>query len=127
MPPSRPEPAPTPIMEPRALDLLKRMSATLSAAKALTYRSRSTGQVPANTGQLVTLFATSDRRCNGRPAAPSRSPVRFPTLTSTYNPHHHYRPSRPEKQVYSVANAPATIDPTSKFMVDKTGIQFPLR
>jgi hypothetical protein len=65
-PPSAPaqeapqRPAPVPIMEPRALDRLKRMSAALSAAKALTYRSRSTVEVPAPTGQFLTLFATSD-------------------------------------------------------------------
>jgi hypothetical protein len=58
--PGRPETTPTPIMEPRALDLLKHMSATLGAAKAFTYRSRSTVEVPAKTGQLITLFATSE-------------------------------------------------------------------
>jgi hypothetical protein len=59
-PPSRPETPPAPLMEPQALDRLKRMSATLGAAQALTYRSRSTVEVPANTGQWITLFATSD-------------------------------------------------------------------
>ena len=111
-------------MEPRALDRLKRMSATLSAAKALTYRSRSTVEVPANTGQLVTLFATSDVALE-RP-----NKLRVHVTGEVPNFDFYYNGTTitafaPQKQVYSVANAPATIDATLKFMVDKTGIQFP--
>ena len=111
-------------MEPRALDLLKRMSATLSAAKALTYRSRSTVEVPANTGQFVTLFATSDVALQ-RP-----NKLRVHVTGEVPNFDFYYNGTTitafaPQKQVYSVANAPATIDAMLKFIVDKTGIQFP--
>jgi hypothetical protein len=36
------------------------MSATLGAAGALTFRTSSTVEVPAKTGQFITLFATSE-------------------------------------------------------------------
>ena len=36
------------------------MSATLGAAKALTYRSRTIVEVPAKTGQFITLFSTAE-------------------------------------------------------------------
>jgi hypothetical protein len=50
---------PTPI-DPQALELLKRMSTTLGAAKAFTYQFMSTVEVPARSGQFITLFATAD-------------------------------------------------------------------
>ena len=100
------------------------MSATLGAAKALTYRSRSTVEVPANTGQLITLFATSDvtlarpntLRVHVTGEVPNFDFNEDGTTIAAFAPTH---------QVYSVANAPATIDATLKFIVDKTGIQFP--
>src|ERR1700754_2342094 len=51
---------PTSRVDPGALELLKRMSATLGAAKAFTYRSRSVTEVPARTGQFVTLFSAAE-------------------------------------------------------------------
>src|SRR5271165_1924380 len=52
--------APNPPVEQKALDQLKRMSTTLAAAKAFTFRTSSTVEVPAETGQFITLFATSE-------------------------------------------------------------------
>ena len=123
-PPSRPETALAPIMEPRALDRLKRMSATLSAAKAVTYRSRSTVEVPANTGQFVTLFATSDVALQ-RP-----NKLRVHVTGEVPNFDFYYNGTTitafaPQKQVYSVANAPATIDATLKFIWTKLGFSSP--
>ena len=47
-------------VEPQALEVLRRMSATLAQAKAFTYRSVSTTEVPAKTGQSITLFSTGN-------------------------------------------------------------------
>jgi hypothetical protein len=123
-PPGRPETAPTPIMEPRALGLLKHMSATLGAAKAFTYRSRSTVEVPATTGQLITLFATSEVALE-RP-----NKLRIHVTGEVPNFEFYYNGTNiaafaPKNQVYSVASAPDTIDAMLKFVMDKTGIYFP--
>jgi hypothetical protein len=117
-------PAPTPVMEPQALDRLKRMSATLGAAKALTYRSRSTVEVPANTGQFVTLFATSDVALQRPNKLYVHVTGEVPNFDFYYNGTT-ITAFAPQKQAYSVANAPATIDATLKFTMDKAGIQFP--
>jgi hypothetical protein len=117
-------PAPAPIMEQRALDRLKRMSATLGAAKAFTYRSRSTVEVPATTGQLITLFATSDVALQ-RP-----NKLRVHVTGEVPNFEFYYNGSTiaafaPTNQVYSVASAPPMIDAMLPFVMEKTGIQFP--
>jgi hypothetical protein len=52
--------ASNPYLEQNALDQLKRMSATLAAAGSLTIRTSSTVEVPAKTGQFITLFASSE-------------------------------------------------------------------
>ena len=122
-PPGRPEPAPAPIMEPRALDLLKRMSATLGAAKALTYRSRSTVEVPAKTGQLITLFATSDVALERPNKLRVHVTGEVPNFEFYYNGTN-IAAFAPKNHVYSVASAPDTIDAMLKFVMDKSGIHF---
>jgi hypothetical protein len=117
-------PVPTPLMEQRALDRLKRMSAALGEAKAFTDRSRGTVEVPANTGQFVTLFATSDVAL----ARPNK--LRVHVTGEVPNFEFYYNGSTiaafaPTKQVYSVASAPPTIDAMLPFVMEKTGIQFP--
>jgi hypothetical protein len=123
-PPSGPETAPAPLMEPQALDRLKHMSETLVAAKALTYRSHSTVEVPAKTGQFVTLFATSDVALE-RP-----NKLRVNVTGEVPNFDFYYNGTTiaafaPMNQVYSVASAPDTIDAMVPFVMEKTGIQFP--
>ncbi len=117
-------PAPTPIIEQRALDLLKRMSATLGAAKAFTYRSRSTVEVPANTGQFITLFAASEVALQ-RP-----NKLRVHVTGEAPNFEFYYDGTyiaafAPKTRVYSVAGAPDTIDAMLKGVMDNTGIYFP--
>ena len=122
--PGRAEVAPTPIIEPRALDLLKRMSATLGAAKAFTYRSRSTVEVPAKTGQFITLFATSEVALE-RP-----NKLRYQVTGEIPNFDFYYNGTNvtafaSKTQVYSVATAPDTIDAMLKSVMEKGGIYFP--
>jgi hypothetical protein len=122
--PSRPETAPAPIMEPRALDLLKRMSATLSAAKAFTYRSRSTVEVPAKTGQFITLFANSEVALERPNKLRVHVTGEVPNFDFYYNGTS-VAAFAPKTQVYSLANAPDTIDAMLKSVMDKGGIYFP--
>ena len=123
-PPSRPETAPAPIMEQRALDQLKRMSATLGAAKAFTYRSRSTVEVPATTGQLITLFATSEVALDRPNKLRVHVTGEVPNFEFYYHGTH-IAAFAPKNHVYSVASAPQTIDEMVKFVMDKSGIYFP--
>jgi hypothetical protein len=123
-PPGRPETTPTPIKEPRALDLLKHMSATLGAAKAFTYRSRSTVEVPAKTGQLITLFATSEVALERPNKLRVHVTGEVPNFDFYYNGTN-IAAFAPKNQVYSVASAPDTLDAMLKVVMDKTGIYFP--
>jgi hypothetical protein len=122
--PSLPETAPAPIMEQRALDGLQRMSATLGAAKAFTYRSRSTVEVPAKTGQFVTLFATSDVALQRLNKLRVHVTGEVPNFEFYYNGTN-IAAFAPKNQVYSVASAPDTIDAMLKGVMDNTGIYFP--
>jgi hypothetical protein len=123
-PPSRPKTAPAPLMEQQALDRLKHMSETLVAAKALTYRSRSAVEVPANTGQFITRFATSDVALE----RPNKLHVNVTGEVPNFD--FYYDGSTiaafaPKNQVYSIASAPDTIDAMLKFVMDKANIHFP--
>jgi hypothetical protein len=117
-------PAHAPIMEQRALDLLKRMSATLGAAKAFTYQSRSTVEVPAKTGQFITLSATSEVAVQRPNKLRVRVTGEVPNFEFYYNGTS-IAAFAPKNQVYSVASAPDTIDAMLKFVMDKSGIYFP--
>lgn len=117
-------PAPAPVMEQRALDRLKRMSATLGAAKALTYRSRSTVEVPAKTGQFLTLFATSDVALERPNKLSVRVTGEVPNFEFYYDGTN-IAAFAPKTRVYSVASAPGTIDAMLTFVMDKSGMYFP--
>lgn len=53
-------PPPPPILEQYALDRLKQMSENIAAAKALTYHATSFAEMPAPTGQFLTLTVVSE-------------------------------------------------------------------
>jgi hypothetical protein len=116
--------APAAVMEQAALDLLKRMSETLGAAKAFTYQSRSTVEVPAKTGQFVTLFGTS----NVALERPNKLSVRVTGEVRNFDFYYdgiNIFAFSPKDNAYSIADAPGTIDEMLKFVEHKTGIYFP--
>jgi hypothetical protein len=121
--PGSPEAPAPPVLEQGALDLLKRMSQTLSAAKAFTYRARHTVEVPAKTGQFVTLFGASEVAL----ARPNKLYVRVtgevPNFEFQYDGSS-VAAYAARNHVYSVANAPDTIDAMLPFLEEKTGIHF---
>lgn len=121
--PGSPDAPAVPVVEPRALDLLKQVSQTLSAASAFTYRARHSVEVAAKTGQFVTLFGASEVAL----ARPNKLSVRVTgeaghfdfqydgaTVAAHAASHH----------VYSVVSAPDTIDGMLPFLEEKTGIHF---
>lgn len=122
--PGRPEPAPVPIMEQRALDQLKRMSATLGAARAFTYRSRSTVEIPAKTGQFITLFGASEVALQRPNKLRVHVTGEVPNFLFYYDGTN-ITAFAPKDNVYSQTSAPDTIDAMLKSVEEKTGIHFP--
>jgi len=110
-------------IDPDALAPLKRMSATLAAAKAFTYRSKTILEVPSTTGQFVTLFSSGKvalRRPDKLRAelggdAPSFNFYFDGSTVSAY---------APGNNVYSTKKAPATIDAMLAGLQEETGIRF---
>ncbi len=109
-------------IDPKALDLLKRMSATLGAAKAFTYRSSSTVEVPGQTGQFITLFADAEVALK----RPNKLRAR---LSGEAPPFDFYFDGAtasaiaPATKVYSVTKAPPTIDAMLPALEQETGIR----
>jgi len=121
---AEPTPPPPPIVEQAALDRLKALSDKLAAAKAFTYRSRSTVELPAKTGQFLTHFIESEvvlERPNKLVSKISGDVSNFEfyydgtTITAL----------DPKKNLYATTAAPATIDAMLPFVTEKIGIDFP--
>lgn len=115
--------SPSSRIDPQALEILKRMSMTLSAAKAFTYRSRSIIEVPARTGQFVTLFSSAE--------VALRRPDKLRARLTGEAPNFEFYFDRstasafaPGAKVYSVTKAPATIDMMLPELQRETGIRF---
>lgn len=110
-------------IDPKALEWLKRMSSTLAGAKAFTYSAQSIVEVPAQTGQFLTLFPRAEvalQRPNKLRAhlsgeAPSFDFYYDGTTVSAF---------APGTKVYSSAKAPATIDEMLPGLQSETGIRF---
>jgi len=121
--PSPKSAAPATRLDQNALDQLKRMSAALSAAKAFTFRTSSTVEVPAKTGQFITLFANSEFALQ----RPNKLRVRVAGEVPNFN--FFYNGSTvaafaPNNNLYSVSNAPGTIDAMLPAIEKETGIHF---
>ena len=110
-------------IDPQALELLKRMSTTLGSAQAFTYRSRSVIEVPARTGQYITLFSSADLAL--------MRPDRLRARLSGEAPHFSFyfdgktaSAFAAGGKVYSVTSAPPTIDAMLPELQRETGIRF---
>jgi hypothetical protein len=113
-----------PIREQRALDLVKRMSDTLAAAGAFTYRSSSAIELRAKTGQFVTLFADSEVALQ----RPNKLQVRVTGEVPNFQLYYDGRSVTaysPKDNVYSTASAPAKIDEMLELVHQKANIHFP--
>lgn len=110
-------------IDPKALEPLKRMSATLAAAKAFTYRSEGILEVPAKNGQFITLFS------NARVAL--QRPNKLSAQLGGEAPHFDFyydgatvSAFAPATKVFSTAKAPGTIDEMLFGLESETGIRF---
>ncbi len=112
------------VIEQQALDDLKRMSTALSAAKAFTCKTRSTVEIPSReTGQFITLMGNTDV------AVQRPNKLRVQVAGEMPNFDFYYDGTNiaayaPQNKVYSITEAPGTLDEMFKILEGKTGIQF---
>ena len=113
----------TPPLNTKALATLKRMCDTLASAKAFAYKSRSTFEVPAKSGQFLTLFSNADVALQRPDKLRARLTGEAPhfdffydgATVAAYAPH---------TKVYSLTKAPPTINAMLSALEDETGIRF---
>jgi len=120
---SLPAAATSTAIDPNALAVLKRMSNSLTAAKAFTFKSRATIEVPAKNGQFITLFSQAEvallRPDSLRVRMTGEAPhcdFYFDGKTVTA--------FAPATKTFSIAKAPPTIDAMFPALEEKTGIRF---
>lgn len=123
-PAATPENVPHPVMEQRALDLLKRMSDTLASAKSFTYRSRSLAEEPAATGQFLTFVGHTEIALQRPNKLRAKAGGDIPAFRIAYDGAKVWA-FDPDKNLYAVAEAPGNLDDTLKFLMDKAGVRFP--
>jgi len=122
--PVKPAPPPAPIVEKYALDRLKQMSDKLASSKAFTFRASSFIEVPAITGQFLTLFTESDialQRPNKLRVDVSGDVPGF----QLYFDGAKLSAFDPQKNLHSVSDPLATIDVMLDFVLTKAQINFP--
>jgi hypothetical protein len=115
--------ATNPYIEQSALDPLKRMSETLGAAKAFTFRTSNTVEVPAKTGQYITLFANSEIAMQRPNKLRARVTGEVPNFDFTYDGST-IAAFASNNNVYSVSKAPDTLDAMLPFIEKASGIRF---
>ena len=115
--------APNAHLEQKALDELKRMSATLAAANAFTFRTSNTVEVPADTGQYITLFATSEIALRRPNKLRARVTGEVPNFDFAYDGST-IAAFAANNNVYSVSKGPGTVDEMLPFVEKETGIRF---
>lgn len=107
----------------QALSSLKRMSDTLAAAKSFTYQSSTIMEVPALTGQFLTLISNADVALRRPDNLRARMTGEAPPFDFFYDGKT-VSAFAPATKVYSVAKAPATIDAMLPGLQEETGIRF---
>ncbi len=111
-----------PAVDPNALEPLRRMSDTLSAAPAFTFHSNTIFEVPAPTGQFITLFSVGK--------VSLKRPDRLRGEMGGDAPHFDFyydgetvSAFAPGPDVYSSKSAPGTIDEMLAGLRNETGIR----
>ena len=110
-------------IDPNALAALKRMSDTLAAAKAFACKTKTILEVPAETGQFITLYSTGQialRRPNKLRAALGGDAPAF----NFYYDGATVSAFAPGTNVFSTTAAPPTIDEMLSGLQAETGIRF---
>jgi len=112
------------VLEPEALDLVKKMSAKLAETQSFVVRTRSSVEAPSGTGQLVTFFSESTlavKRPNKLSAeirgdAPPFDLYYDGTTMTAYEPTH---------KLYAQTAAPKTLDELIPFAAKTAGVLLP--
>jgi hypothetical protein len=110
-------------IDQKALASLKRMSDTLAAAKSFTYKSSAIFEVPAKTGQFLTLFSNADIALQRPDKLRARMTGEAPHFDFFYDGKT-VSAFAPGTKVYSSTKAPATIDAMLPDLEEETGIRF---
>jgi hypothetical protein len=111
-------------IDPNALSLLKRMSDSLTKAKGFTYRSRIVMELPAVTGQFVTLLPEGSvalRRPDKLRATYGGDAPPFDLFYDGQS----VSVIAPHASVYSTVKAPATLDAMLSGLRKNTGLRLP--
>ncbi len=122
--PAAPPPPPPSTFEQPALDRLKQMSETLSAAQSITFKAHSSGEFPAKTGQFLTYFAESSLALKRPNRLRAEIGGDLPHFVFYYNGHS-IAAFDPAKKLYATTDAPDNLDAMLPFAMEKTGITFP--
>lgn len=120
----KPAPPPAPMFEQYALDRLKQMSDKLAATQAFTYRSSSSIEMSAVTGQFLTFFIDSEVALQ----RPNKLRVDLSGDLSTvqlYFDGANVSAFDPKNNLHADAHALATIDDVLDFVINKARINFP--
>lgn len=110
-------------LDQKALATLKHMCDTLASAKAFTYKSSSIFEVPAKTGQFVTLFSNADVALK----RPDKLRVRMVGEAPHFDFYYDGKTVSafaPATKVFSISKAPSTIDVMLPALEERTGIRF---
>lgn len=110
-------------IDPQALAPLRQMSATIAAAKSFTFHTCSVVEVPARTGQFLTLFSESDVAVQ----RPNRIRARLGGEAPAFDFYYDGKTVSayaPGAKVYSTTPAPSTIDEMLPDLERETGIRF---
>jgi len=113
-----------PVIDQRALDLLKKMSDTLSQAKSVSFQARSMVPIRTPDGVWINLYGTSRVITQGRDKL-------FASTAGDFAPYDFYFDGKtitafaPNKNLYAVKDAPATIDAMIEEAYQKDGKSFP--
>lgn len=116
--------APAPVIDQRALDMLKKMSDTLSQAKTIRFQARSMTPIKTPAGVWINLYGTSKVVMKG----PDKL---FASTAGDFAAHDFYFDGKnitmysPAKNLYSVRQAPATIDAMIAQAYKEDGKSFP--
>jgi hypothetical protein len=125
LPPSKEAaPAVKPVLEPKALDLLKAMSDRLAAAKSMSFTALSTYEHPSRIGPALAYTTLSE--------VLMERPNKLRVLTAGDGPASEFyydgktvMAYSPAENLVAVADAPSTIDEMLKTAFERAGIYFP--
>lgn len=116
------KPAPATVMEPQALDLLRRMSVRLAETPSFGVWARGWREIPAATGQLLTFVNTAEVTIR----RPDRMRVEVGgdiTLRFWYDGAT-IAVLDPEKRFYARTEAPPRLDEMLAFAIERFGVHF---